>query len=69
MENLTNILNYYLRACRNAQDTKTSKTFFDQAFGAVQYHLFVFPYTEKEVESLWNEYKAQFEYIIYGWEI
>ena len=42
------------------------KTFFDQAFGAAQYHIFMFPADQQEVEELWNCYKPQFEEIIYG---
>lgn len=64
---LVNALNYYLKACQNTEDKHTQKTFFDQAFGAAQYHIVVFPKHQEEVETLWDEYKPQFEKIIYGW--
>lgn len=65
---LVNALNYYLKACQNAQDKRTQRTFCDQAFGAAQYHIVLFPKDQKKVETLWDEYKAQFEKIIYGWD-
>lgn len=66
LKTLTNALDYYLKACKNAQDLRTQRTFFDQAFGAAQYHIFLFPANQQEVEELWNCYKPQFEEIIYG---
>lgn len=60
-------LEYYCKACQNAQDKQTQRTFFDQAFGAAQYHIVVFPKHQEDVENLWNDYKSQFEKIIYGW--
>ena len=63
---LINALNYYLKACRNAQDKRIQRTFCDQAFGAAQYHILMFPNDQKRVEDLWDVYKPQFEKIIYG---
>lgn len=66
LNTLINALNYYLKACRNAQDKRTQRTFCDQAFGAAQYHILMFPNDQKRVENLWDVYKPQFEEIIYG---
>ena len=66
LNTLINALNYYLKACRNAQDKRTQRTFCDQAFGAAQYHILMFPNDQKKVEDLWDVYKPQFEGIIYG---
>lgn len=66
LNTLINALNYYLKACRNAQDKRTQRTFCDQAFGAAQYHILMFPNDQKKVENLWDVYKPQFEEIIYG---
>lgn len=63
---LATALNYYLKACRNTQDKRTQRTFCDQAFGAAQYHILMFPNDQKRVEDLWDVYKPQFEEIIYG---
>lgn len=60
-------LDYYLKACKNAQDRPTKRTFCDQAFGAAQYHIMMFPNDQKKVETLWDDYKSQFEKIIYEW--
>jgi hypothetical protein len=60
-------LDYYYKACKRAIDLPTQRTFFDQAFGAAQYHIMMFPNDQKKVESLWDDYKSQFEKIIYGW--
>jgi hypothetical protein len=66
MKNLITILDYYLKACQRATDLPTKRTFFDQAFGACQYHIFIFSYEQNEVQELWDTYKAQFEKNIYG---
>lgn len=66
LNTLINALNYYLKACRNAQDKRTQRTFCDQAFGSAQYHILMFPNDQKRVEDLWDVYKPQFEEIIYG---
>ena len=65
MKNLTLILDYYLNACKKATDLRTKRTFFDQAFGACQYHIFIFPNDQVDVQNLWDEYKPQFETEIY----
>lgn len=68
LNTLINALDYYLKACKNAKDRPTKRTFCDQAFGAAQYHLFMFPNDQKRVEDLWDTYKPQFEKEIYGLE-
>lgn len=68
LNTLINALDYYLKACKNAQEKRDQKTFFDQAFGACQYHIWLLPADQQEVEELWNCYKPQFEKEIYGFE-
>lgn len=65
MEKLINYLNITLNAAKNP--CFEAKIFYNQAFGAVQYHLFQFPCDEAEVVKLWDEvYKPQFEMEMYG---
>jgi hypothetical protein len=67
MNTLTTYLNYTLNAAKNP--CFEASTFYNQAFGAVQYHLFQFPQDEYEVVKMWDEvYKPAFEAIIYGGE-
>lgn len=66
MKNLTFMLDYYLNACHRATDIRTKRTFFDQAFGACQYHIFIYPTQEDEVKELWECYRKDFEKNIYG---
>lgn len=40
--------------------------YFNQAFGACQYFLFEYPAMQILLENMWNEYKPQFEALIYG---
>lgn len=63
---LANCLDYYLRACERAKDPLTRKTFYDQAFGACQYHIMVFHNDQEKVEQMWNNYKPKFEKLVYG---
>ena len=66
---LINSLDYYIKACRNASDRATKRTFFDQAFGACQYHIMMFHNDQQKVEALWNvKYKPEFEELCYGGE-
>ena len=71
MKTLINLLDYYISLVNHAPDHKTRKCFYDQAFGAVQYHSFLFPSQHRELETLWNNtYKPRFEYLLYekDWE-
>lgn len=63
---LATCLDYYLGACERAQDRQTRRTFYDQAFGACQYHLMMRHDDQQKVERLWNDYKPEFEKLIYG---
>lgn len=66
MNTLIDLLNYYLSLVKHGDD-KTRIVFYNQAFGAVQYHSFLFPSQHCELEKLWNEtYKPQFEQLVYG---
>lgn len=66
MKTLIDLLNYYLSLVKHGDD-KTRVVFYNQAFGAVQYHSFLYPNQHSELEKLWNEtYKPQFEHYVYG---
>jgi hypothetical protein len=61
---LKSYLDYCLRAAQNP--CYDSKTFFDQAFGAVQYQAYLNVDTSPELADLWAEYKPKFEKEVYG---
>lgn len=63
-KNLIERLDYCLRACKRMRDRVGRKCFYDQAFGAVQYHIILFPSDMAEVEGLWNDYRVRFEKLI-----
>ena len=66
MKTLINLLDYYISLVKHG-DHKTRLVFFNQAFGAVQYHSFLYPSQHSELEKLWNEtYKPEFEKYVYG---
>ena len=45
-----------------------AKQYFEQAFGMVEYHTYLFPNDFDKVEKLWNEvYRPQFEKIVFGY--
>ena len=62
---LANCLNYYLRACERATDRQTRRTFYDQAFGACQYHLMMSYGDQEKVEKMWDNYRSKFEALVY----
>ena len=66
MEILKTALNYYLKACQRATDRTTRKCFYDQAFGACQYHIMMFHNDQEQVEQMWNDYKEHFEEAVYN---
>lgn len=65
MKTLKNYLDYTLKAAQNT--CFDAKTFYNQAFGAVQYHLIQFPQDECKVIAMWEDkYEPMFEKEIYG---
>lgn len=61
----------YLDMCMSFAEmaNKTSpgdRIFFDQAFGAVQYYCIAHPEDQEEVDKLWEEYRQDFNKLIYG---
>lgn len=67
MDTLVKVLEYFLRLARNAEDFKTRNTFFSQAFGALQYHIWTHLEEEEEVAELWNEeYRPKFEELLWS---
>ena len=68
METLKTTLNYYLLACQRATDRTTRKCFYDQAFGACQYHIMMFHNDQEEAEKMWNSYRPAFEVLVYQLE-
>jgi hypothetical protein len=67
MNTLINYLDYLVRAVGHADDIRFKRSFYDQAFGAVQYQMFLHPNDEKRVQKLWEEvYRPKFEKLVYG---
>jgi hypothetical protein len=67
MEKLTNLLSWYVSACERATEFATRRTFFDQAFGAVQMFNDLFPDQEEEAVALWEgTYRPEFNQLVYG---
>lgn len=60
------ILEEFLKYCLSQAKRANPLVFMHQAFGAVQYYLFVWEDEQEEVEVLWDVYKPQFEELIYG---
>ena len=64
MNNLIVMLDIWLKNA--TEHPEQAKRCYEQAFGAVQYHDFLFPNDYKQVEALWNDnYRLKFEKIIY----
>ena len=64
-----NTLIIYLDQCiKNAKNPNyPTRTAFDQAFGALMYHLLAHPNDSHKAEKLWEEvYRPQFEQMLYG---
>ena len=70
MEKLLQYIENHLKW--SAQTPEHAKTFFNQAFGAVQFYMIEHSLTGDEfteLETKWNEtYKPAFEAIMYGGE-
>lgn len=66
MKKLTELLNHYIVLMQNTHDLTTRENFYRQCFGAVQYHGFLFPEQESELEELWDGYKKRLENLVYN---
>ena len=67
MDKLITFIDLCVRSAKTTSDRSTRQKYFEQAFGAVQYHGFVFPTDYDEVESLWNDkYRHLFEELVYS---
>ena len=55
---------YCLRACAKAENNK--EIWMHQAFGAVQYHINLFPEQYEAIAEMWNGLKPHFESHIWG---
>ena len=68
MEKLTDMLDYYVRACRrNAHDRHLCERFFDQAYGATEMYSLLNPEEENMVADMWvTTYRPQFEAFVFG---
>jgi hypothetical protein len=60
------VLEEFLKYCLSQAKRANPLVFMHQAFGGVQYYLFVWQDEQEEVEELWDKYKPQFEELIYG---
>lgn len=60
------VLEEFLKYCLSQAKRASPLVFMHQAFGALQYYLFVWADEEEEVSALWDVYKPQFEELIYG---
>jgi hypothetical protein len=67
MEKLIEFIELCLRSVKTTSDRTTRLKYYNQAFGAVQYHDFLHLTEYEELETLWNEtYRPQFEELVYG---
>ena len=68
MDKLITFIELCLRDAK-ATTGATRAKYYEQAFGAIQYHSFLYPddITYKNLESLWADvYRPQFETLVYG---
>ena len=64
-ETLAKYVEMQLIFCRQNHD----KAYFNNAFGAVEYHLWMYHEDNKEIYDLWeNKWKPEFEKLIWGFE-
>ena len=70
MEKLINYIEMHLKW---AQTPESAKTFFNQAFGAIQFYIIEHNLSNEEfaeLETKWNEvYKPAFEAVMYGGDV
>jgi hypothetical protein len=55
-----------LRYCANSSDPDNQKSFFAQAFGALDFYLSVNQREYDELHKIWEDYRERFYKIIYG---
>lgn len=62
---LTEYVEHQLAFCRKAP----LEAFFNNAYGAIEYHLWMYHEDNKEIYDRWeNEWKPEFEKLIWGIE-
>lgn len=64
LNTLIDALEGQLLACRCAKSKEERRLIAERAFGAVQYHIYLYPSTQDKAGNLWEAYKLQFEKII-----
>lgn len=53
-------LDYLFNLCQNIDDYTIKKSLYEWAFGAVRYHIILFPDDSTKAENLWNDYQVLF---------
>ena len=67
MEKLIEMLDYYVRACKNNSDRNIREKFYDQAFGATEMYMRLNGEDEQKVCDMWMAtYRPQFIELVYG---
>ena len=66
MEKLTKMLDYYLGLATSPIFEGHKEWIYHQAFGAVDYHIWVYPEDAQLVYELWLTYRPRFEKAIWG---
>ena len=61
---LIDALEGQLLACRCAKTKEERRLVAERAFGAVQYHIFLYPSAQDKAGNLWEAYRLRFEKII-----
>ena len=64
IKTLIDALEGQLLACCCAKSKEERRLIAERAFGAIQYHIFLFPSSQDKAGSLWETYKLRFEKII-----
>lgn len=59
-------LEEFVKYCLSQANRAYPQLFVHQAYGAVQYYLFVCPDDEDKVYAMWDAYHPQFQKLIYG---
>ena len=67
MDKIKQEIQWALACAKSAPGSERKDLWLHQAFGALQYHLRLFPEHQAELEKWWNEeVKPDFEIAIYG---